>query len=90
MTPTTSSEVYYFDLVPAGGNSFFRYYGFGYYGYASWLTGEMYCQEPNNSGGCTTATEPVRLSPEFPEQPPYNPCDPADYFWVEPCTRFSS
>lgn len=91
MTPTTSSEVYYFDLVPAGGNSFFTYYGYGYYGYASWLTGEMHCQTPNYvSGGCTNETESVRLSPEFPELPPYNPCDPADYFWVEPCTRFSS
>lgn len=90
MTPTVSTDVFYFDLVPAGGNTFFRYYGYGYYGYSSWLTGEMHCQELNSSGYCTTASEPVRLSPKFPELPPYNPCDPADYFWVEPCTRFSS
>lgn len=90
LTPTASTDVFYFDLVPAGGNSFFRYYGYGYFGYSSWLTGEMQCQTLNSSGYCTTSSETVRLSPEFPELPPYNPCDPADYFWVEPCTHFSS
>lgn len=91
MTPTSSTDVFYFDLVPAGGNSYFRYYGFGYYGYSSWLTGEIYCYEPNTvSGGCTQAAEPVRVSPEFPEIPPVDPCSAEDYFWVEPCTRFSS
>lgn len=89
MTPTTSVDVYYFDLIPAGGNSFFTNYGFGYYGYNSWLTGEYHCLELTE-GSCSQATETVRFSPEFPEQLPYNSCDPADYFWVEPCTRFSS
>jgi hypothetical protein len=92
-TPTISHDSFYFDLVPVGGNFFFRGYGYGYYGYASWWTGEVYCQTPNTgSGGCTTATESVRLSPEFPELPPYNnnACNPEDYFWVEPCTRFTS
>lgn len=91
MTATAETDVFYFDLVPAGGNSFFRYYGFGYYGYASWLTGEWYCQEPNtDSGGCVASTETIRLSPEFPEIPPSNPCSAEDYYWVEPCTRFYS
>jgi len=90
MTPTTSTDTFYFDLVPAGGNTFSRTFGYGYYGYTSWLTGEMYCSELNTNGNCVSSTEPVRLSPEFPELPPYNPCDPADYFWVEPCTRYSS
>lgn len=88
-TPTASTNVYYFDLIPVGGNSFFYYYGFGFYGYNAWLTGETYCQTLTD-GICTNTGSPVRLSPEFPEIPPYNPCDPADYTWVEPCTRFYS
>ena len=90
MTPTSETDVFYFDLSSSAGLQFFRGYGYGYYGSFS-LMGEMYCVEPNTvSGGCQTATETVRLSPEFPEIPPVNPCSPEDYYWVEPCTHFSS
>jgi hypothetical protein len=96
MTPTASSDTFYFDLSPVGGFSFFVNYGYGSYGYGYWGTGgDYYCPEPNTSGsgGCTIATEPVRLTPEFPTIPPFNNnnnCSAEDYYWVEPCTRFTS
>lgn len=89
MTPTAETDVFYFDLSSSAGLPFFRNYGYGYYN--SPLMGEMYCIEPNTSySGCQNATESVRLSPEFPEIPPVTACNPEDYYWVEPCTRFYS
>ena len=89
-TPTASTDVFYFDLVASGGNSFFYNYGYASWNVNSWLTGETYCQTTNEYGTCVNTGAPVRLSPALPEPPPYNPCDPADYVWVEPCTRFYS
>lgn len=89
-TPKSSTDVFYFDLIPVGGNSVFRGYGYGFYGYSQWLEGEMHCTVPFDAFSCAQDETTVRLSPEFPVQPPYNPCDPADYFWVEPCTRYYS